>query len=70
MASIPAFVKTIHLVEKLELMKDNHYVIVKTENVIPKYFPPMVKVGSMKTDAKRLKRANVPIQSGKEFIVD
>ena len=70
MKSIPAFVQTIHHVEQLDLEKKNQYAVGKTENVIPGTFPPMVWVGSLRQDAKRLTRKDIQIPSGKEFIVD
>jgi hypothetical protein len=69
MAKVPAFVQTIHQLEQLELAKDNTYVVVKTENVISNYMPPMVRVGSQRPDARRLGREDIKLESGKEFIV-
>lgn len=70
MHSIPAFVQTIHFVEQLGLEEKNQYVVVKTENIIPGTLPPMVRVGSLRPDAKRIRRKDIQIPSGKEFIVE
>ncbi|MBE0585203.1 MAG: hypothetical protein IH612_15765 [Desulfofustis sp.] len=70
MTSIPAFVETIHRVENLELEKDNTYVVIKTENVMPEFMPPMVRVGSQRPDARRLGRQEIELETGKEFIVE
>ncbi len=70
MPSIPAFVKTIYLIEQLELAKHNQYAIVMTHNLIPGYMPPMVRVGSQLDDAQRLGPKEIPIAFGKEFIVE
>ena len=70
MTHIPDFVKTIHTIEQLELGKKNQYVVVKTDNVIPGFLWPMVRVGSNEPSARRLKRADISIPAGKEFIVD
>ncbi len=70
MPSIPAFVKTIYLIEQLELTKKNQYAVVATHNLIPGYMPPMVRVGSQQDDAQRLGAKELPIASGKEFIVE
>ncbi|MBU1567579.1 MAG: hypothetical protein KJ630_18380 [Proteobacteria bacterium] len=70
MPTIPDFVKTIYLVEQLELAKKNQYVLVKTDNLIPGYMPPMVRVGSWQDNAQRLSPKEIPIASGKQFIIE
>jgi hypothetical protein len=70
MTNIPLFVQTIHLVEQLELEKKGQYVMLQTENVMPGFLPSIVRVGSKNLEATRLNSKDVPIHSGKEFIVD
>lgn len=70
MAKVPSFVRTIYLVEQLELGKNNQYVVLKTDNVIPIHLPPMVRVGSLRKDAKQLGKDDITIPAGREFILD
>ncbi len=68
--NIPPFVRTIHAVEQLKLARKNEYVIVKTDNVMPGFLSPMVRVGSRNPTARRLGRKDVAVVSGKQFIVE
>lgn len=70
MPAIPEFVDTIHLIEQLELEKKNQYVYLLTDNIVPGYLDPCVRVGSYQDDAKRLSSNEIPIPSGHHFIVD
>lgn len=70
MPQISDFVNTIYLIEQLELAQKNQYVIVQTNNLIPGFMPPMVRVGSQQDDAQRLTPNEVTIASGKQFIVE
>lgn len=70
MTNIPPFLETIHNAEQLQLAEKNEYVVVKTDNVIPGALNPMVRVGSLQPDAKRLKRKDITISSGYIFIVN
>lgn len=68
MPLIPDFVNTIHLIEQLELEKKNQYVYVVTDNIIPGFLDPFVRVGSQNENAQRLTAGEVPISSGHHFI--
>jgi hypothetical protein len=70
MTNIPLFVQTIHQVEQLGLEKKNQYVVLQTDNVMPGFLPSVVRVGSQKQNADRLKSTEIPLNVGKEFIVD
>ena len=70
MTNLPDFLATIHRVEQLSLIDNNQYVVLKTNNIIPKGMHPMVRVGSLRHDARRLRRSEVKISKGKEFIID
>ncbi len=70
MKNIPGFLAAIHRVEQLPLVDKNQYVVLKTDNVIPGGMHPMVRVGSLRHDARRLHRSEVKISKGKKYIID
>ncbi|WP_319549721.1 hypothetical protein [Desulfogranum marinum] len=70
MVTIPGFLDAIYQAEKLDLGKENTYVVIKTDNIVPGTLHPMVRVGSLRHDAVRLGRKDIPFQHGKEFIIE
>ena len=69
MVTIPGFLDAIYQAEQLNLDKENTYVVIKTDNIVPGTLHPMVRVGSLRHDAVRLGRKDIPFQHGKEFII-
>lgn len=70
MPDVPAFLETIHEAEQLHLALKNEYIILTMDSIFPGFLQPLVRVGSIQPDSRRLRAHEVKLPSGTKFIVN
>jgi hypothetical protein len=70
MPDVPAFLETIHEAEQLHLALKNEYIILTMNSIFPGFLQPLVRVGSIQPDSRRLRAHEVKLPSGTKFILN